>query len=88
MDLFTYGTEPTSVVLRWIILCLVEYPEVQQKCHDEIDQVHFKSMFSSLQASFMAQASDINSVENHGMKPAMRNIVMFVACPNFMLCFL
>lgn len=41
MDLFTYGTEPTSVVLRWVILCLVEYPEVQQKCHDEIDQARF-----------------------------------------------
>ena len=40
MDTFTYGTEPVSSVLRWALLCMVEYPDIQKKCQEEIDAVN------------------------------------------------
>ena len=39
MDLFTAGAETTSTTLTWALINLINYPEVQKKVHDEIDNV-------------------------------------------------
>uniref|UniRef100_A0A672NQ82 Cytochrome P450, family 2, subfamily AE, polypeptide 1 n=1 Tax=Sinocyclocheilus grahami TaxID=75366 RepID=A0A672NQ82_SINGR len=39
VDLFGAGTETTSKTLRWALLFMVKYPEVQKKVQPEIDQV-------------------------------------------------
>ncbi|KAM4722835.1 uncharacterized protein WCC33_009006 [Rhinophrynus dorsalis] len=38
-DLFTGGTETTTTTLRWALLFMLLYPDVQRKVHEEIDQV-------------------------------------------------
>ncbi|XP_077174075.1 cytochrome P450 2K1-like isoform X2 [Paroedura picta] len=38
-DLFTAGMETTSVTLRWSLLLMIKYPEVQNKVHAEITKV-------------------------------------------------
>ncbi|XP_053161499.1 steroid 17-alpha-hydroxylase/17,20 lyase isoform X1 [Hemicordylus capensis] len=37
-DIFGAGVETTTTVLKWIVLYLLLYPEVQQKIQDELDQ--------------------------------------------------
>ncbi|XP_052572650.1 cytochrome P450 2J3 isoform X3 [Peromyscus californicus insignis] len=39
LDLFFAGTETTSTTLRWALLCMALYPEVQEKVQAEIDKV-------------------------------------------------
>ncbi|CAJ0943297.1 unnamed protein product [Ranitomeya imitator] len=39
IDLFTAGIETTTTTLRWALLFIILYPEVQQKIHKEIDEV-------------------------------------------------
>ncbi|KAL3883905.1 hypothetical protein ACJMK2_030135 [Sinanodonta woodiana] len=38
-DLFGAGTETTSTTLLWAVLYLLHYPDVQEKCFDEIQTV-------------------------------------------------
>ncbi|KAM8930687.1 cytochrome P450 2D26-like [Pelodytes ibericus] len=39
LDLFSAGTETTTTTLRWALLYMLLYPDVQRKVHEEIDQV-------------------------------------------------
>ncbi|XP_068102883.1 cytochrome P450 2K4-like [Hyperolius riggenbachi] len=41
LDLFAAGTETSSTTLRWGILLMMKYPEIQKKVQDEI-QTHIK----------------------------------------------
>ena len=38
-DLFLAGSETTSTTLDWALLYMIEYPEIQRKCQQEIEQV-------------------------------------------------
>ncbi|KAJ8312154.1 hypothetical protein KUTeg_009527 [Tegillarca granosa] len=39
LDLFFAGSETTSSTLRWLLLYMIEFPEVQEKCFQEIKKV-------------------------------------------------
>ena len=41
MDLFVIGTDTTAGALRWLLLYLIHNPDIQQKCQNEIHEVHF-----------------------------------------------
>ena len=38
-DLFVAGTETVTNTLRWSILCLIHYPEIQDKLRQEVTSV-------------------------------------------------
>ncbi|XP_056589187.1 cytochrome P450 2B4-like [Triplophysa dalaica] len=38
-DLFLAGTDTTATIIRWGLIFLMENPEVQERCHEEIVQV-------------------------------------------------
>jgi len=39
IDLFIAGSETTATTLYWLIRCMLEYPEVQRKVQEELDQI-------------------------------------------------
>ena len=38
LDVIFAGSDTTSSSLAWFLLCMVSYPEIQKKIHDELDQ--------------------------------------------------
>lgn len=38
LDLFVAGSETTSTTLRWALLYMVKYPEIQGKSTDQADE--------------------------------------------------
>ncbi|XP_063294183.1 cytochrome P450 2J6-like isoform X2 [Pelobates fuscus] len=39
VDLFVAGTETTSASLKWALLYMMAFPDIQEKCRNEIDKV-------------------------------------------------
>ncbi|XP_062858194.1 cytochrome P450 2J2-like [Trichomycterus rosablanca] len=39
LDMFEAGTETASTTIRWGLLCMMKYPDIQKKVQDEIDRV-------------------------------------------------
>ena len=48
LDLFSAATDTTSVSLRWFILYLIKYPEIQKKCQEEVDKVIGESRIAAI----------------------------------------
>ena len=44
-DLFIAGSETTSTALDWALLLMIEHPDVQRKCQQEIEEVSKQSFF-------------------------------------------
>jgi len=62
IDLFVCGAEPTSSALSWAILCMVAFPDIQRRCHDELDQArsyHSSHLISSHLISCHLISSDL-----------------------------
>ncbi|XP_042870726.1 uncharacterized protein LOC122252352 [Penaeus japonicus] len=49
VDLFNAGSETSSSAIRWALLYLAKYPEVQAKVHKEIDSVVPRDVLPSIQ---------------------------------------
>lgn len=41
VELFVAGSETTSITLKWCILYMQEYPEIQKRCQEEIAEVFY-----------------------------------------------
>lgn len=39
MNMFAAGAEPVSIALRWALVFLINYPDVQEKCYAEVKEV-------------------------------------------------
>uniref|UniRef100_A0A8B9L8W3 Uncharacterized protein n=1 Tax=Astyanax mexicanus TaxID=7994 RepID=A0A8B9L8W3_ASTMX len=48
IDLFGAGTETTANTLRWGLIYMMEYPDVQERCHEEIVRVLGFDRFPSM----------------------------------------
>ncbi|XP_078094543.1 cytochrome P450 2J2-like [Mustelus asterias] len=48
-DLFIAGTETTATTLRWAILYMMVYPEIQERCQKEIDELVGRSRTPSME---------------------------------------
>ncbi|KAI4892531.1 hypothetical protein NFI96_024700 [Prochilodus magdalenae] len=48
MDMFEAGTETLTTTIRWALLFLIKYPEIQKKVHAEIDKVIGQSRHPNL----------------------------------------
>ena len=44
LDLFFAGSETTSTTLDWAFLYMAEFPEVQRRCQQEIEEVVTQSV--------------------------------------------
>ncbi|KAG8143931.1 putative Cytochrome P450 family 2 subfamily X polypeptide 7 protein [Naja naja] len=60
MDLLTAGSETTAGTLRWALLYLVAFPEIQEKCQKEIDS--FLGSNSNLQCEDREKLPYTNAV--------------------------
>ncbi|XP_051898924.1 cytochrome P450 2J5-like [Pristis pectinata] len=47
-DLFLAGTETTTTTLRWGLLYMMAYPDIQEKCQKEVDEVIGRSRAPSM----------------------------------------
>ncbi|XP_067301635.1 cytochrome P450 2B4-like [Pseudorasbora parva] len=47
-DLFLAGTDTTSTTIRWGLIYLAQYPDVQERCHEEIVRVLGYDRFPSM----------------------------------------
>ncbi|XP_076471759.1 cytochrome P450 2B5-like [Babylonia areolata] len=59
MDLFAGGTDTSATALRWAIIYFLHYPEVQDKCHQDIVRV----IGSSLRPPRMADRAEMTYIE-------------------------
>ena len=67
-DLFVAGTESTSSMLYWAILCLLHYPETQKKLRNEILHVLGKYIFKINQNIIMIDiSSDMSDLSSDMM---------------------
>ncbi|ODM96383.1 Cytochrome P450 2D9 [Orchesella cincta] len=48
VDLFITGFVPTASCLEFLIMFMILHPEIQKKCHEEIDMVIGRSRFPSI----------------------------------------
>ena len=48
IDLFIAGSETTSNSLNWCILYMQEFPEIQKRCQEEIFEVNYVKLYSTI----------------------------------------
>lgn len=48
VDLFLTGFVPISSCLEFLVMFMILHPEIQKKCHDEIDNVIGRNRFPSI----------------------------------------
>ena len=67
-DLFLAGTETTSTTLRWAILYMIAFPDVQRKVREEIDRVVGRSRVPKLSDKINLPYTDavIHEVQRFG----------------------
>lgn len=55
LEMFAAGTDTTATTLAWMILYILENPEMQEKCYQEIKKA---SYFSNILMSQSRHAGD------------------------------
>ena len=56
-DLFVAGTETSTSTLRWAILCLIHFPNIQTKLRQEIHEMIGEEIFPTIYCEFTLQAA-------------------------------